>query len=129
MKPMFKVKTTGNFDKDDTFFKKMKKRYYLRVMEKYAEIGLDALKEATPVDTGKTRDAWKYEITERDEGIITLSYINNNSTDTGASIVLLLMFGHGTKDGTYVEGNDFVYPTIKPIFNEMASKIWREVKR
>lgn len=129
MKPMFKVKTTGNFDKDDTFFKKMKKRYYLRVMEKYAEIGLDALKEATPIDTGKTRDAWKYEITERDEGIVTLSFINNNSTDTGASIVLLLMLGHGTKDGAYVEGNDFVYPTIKPIFNEMASKIWREVKR
>lgn len=129
MRPMFKMKFTGGLGKEDTFFKKVKKHYYLRVMEKYAEIGLDALKEATPVNTGKTRDSWKYEIEEKESGIVTISYTNSSTTDTGSSVVLLLILGHGTKDGAYVEGNDFVYPTIKPIFNEMASKIWKEVKR
>jgi hypothetical protein len=35
--------------------------------------------------------------------------------------------GHATKNGGWVEGIDYINPTLQPIFNEMALAAWKEI--
>lgn len=123
---MIQIKHRGSFKKTERFFNKMIRRDYLNVMEKYAELGLAVLREATPEDTGKTKAGWNYIIEEKEKGKVTIAYTNSSMND-GVSIVLLLMYGHGTQDGGYVQGEDFVHPAIRPVFRELVDKIWKEV--
>ena len=122
---MIKIKHKGNFNNFERFCNRVLKRDYLNVIEKYAEIGVNALKEATPVESGETRDGWGWEL--EDDGSITTLYFTNSEEDNGVNIAILLIYGHGTKNGGYVEGNDFMTPTLRPIFQELANSMWREV--
>ena len=126
MGSMIKIKHSGSFSKTERFFNKAIRRDYLNVIEKYAELGLAVLREATPMDTGKTAASWNYIIEEKEKGKVTVAYTNSNLND-GISVVLLLMYGHGTQDGGYVQGEDFVHPAILPVFRELVKKIWKEV--
>lgn len=126
MRSMIKVKHHGSFNKTERFFNKVIRKDYLNVMEKYAELGLSILRELTPKDTGKTAESWNYIIEEPERGKVTIAFTNSNEND-GANIVLMLIYGHGTRDGGYVQGEDFVHPAIRPVFHELVDKIWKEV--
>ena len=126
MSSMIKIKHRGSFQKTERFFNKMIRRDYLNVIDKYAELGLAVLKEVTPVDSGKTRDSWNYVIEETKRGYVTVAYTNSNE-NAGISVVLLLIYGHGTQNGGYVQGEDFVHPAIRPVFHELVDKMWKEV--
>lgn len=126
MRSMIRVKHHGSFNKTEAFFNRVIRRDYLNVIGKYAELGLAVLREATPKDTGKTAASWSYVIEEPIKGKVTVAYTNSNEND-GANIVFMLIYGHGTQDGGYVQGEDFVHPSIQPIFRELAEKIWKEV--
>lgn len=125
---MMRVKQRGNFNRTERFFNRMLGREYLNVLAKYGELGIRMLAQATPVDTGKTAASWGYEITEDSKGHIILAFTNSNSNE-GANIVLMLMYGHGTQSGIYVEGEDFVNPAIRPVFQDMIKNLWKEVTR
>ena len=43
--------------------------------------------------------------------------------------VILLQYGHGTKDGGYIVGRNFINPVMKPIFDRLGEEMWREVHR
>ena len=45
----------------------------------------------------------------------------------GVNIAVILQYGHGTRNGGYVEGIDYINPAIQPVFREMANEIWKEV--
>lgn len=122
---MIRIKHKGNFNSIERLFNRVLKRDYLNILSDYAERGLNALKEATPVDSGDTAEAWGYEIESKD-GITTLTYTNDHVND-GANVVILLVYGHGTRNGGYVEGIDFVSPALAPIFYELADSMWKEV--
>lgn len=122
---MIRVKHHGNFNNIERFFNRVLKRDYRNIIADYAQIGLQALREATPVDTGKTADSWDYTIEDGD-GITTLTY-TNSCVENGACVAILLIYGHGTRNGGYVEGNDFVTPALEPVFRDLADTMWREV--
>lgn len=42
---------------------------------------------------------------------------------------MLIQYGHGTKNGGYVSGVDFINPAIKSVMDKMADSIWREVTK
>jgi hypothetical protein len=42
-------------------------------------------------------------------------------------IAIILQYGHGTRNGGYVQGIDYINPAIRPIFEEISKDIWREV--
>ena len=42
---------------------------------------------------------------------------------------MLLEYGHGTRNGGYIEGIDFVNPALRPIFDKMAGDAWEEVTK
>lgn len=104
----------------------MLKRDYVKVLDRYAKSGLEALKANTPVDTGKTRDSWYYEIVQDKQGI-KIVWKNSNVTSYGTPIVLFIQYGHCTKSGTFIQGIDFINPALKPIFSKIADNIWMEV--
>ena len=42
-------------------------------------------------------------------------------------IVILLRYGHATRNGGFVQGNDFITPAIDETFHRMANEAWKEV--
>lgn len=121
---MIKITHKGDFSKTERFFNKVLKRNYLNIIADHCERGLEALRAATPSESGKTAEAWGYEI-ENSDGITTVYFTNDHIND-GVNIAILLIYGHGTRNGGYVQGNDFVTPTLEPIFQDIADKMWRE---
>ena len=88
---------------------------------------MEALSNATPKDTGRTASSWNYSI-ERENGIWKICWNNTNAND-GVNIALILQLGHATGTGGYVEGYDYINPTMRPVFDMIANKAWEEVTK
>jgi len=97
----------------------------LSILSKYGDEGIQALSSATPEDTGRTADSWKYEVYNRG-GVYTIVWINTNVVN-GVPVAILLQYGHGTGTGGYIFGRDFINPAIQPIFDRIASDVWKVV--
>lgn len=120
-------KNRGDFSKTDKFFNRLLKRDYLNVLEKYGQQGVAALSASTPVKTGKTASSWEYIITHSPTES-KIEWVNTNVV-AGTNVAILLQYGHGTKNGGYVVGRDFINPALKPIFDKMADEAWKEVTK
>jgi len=116
----------GNFNKTSKFLKNAKNLKLDQILKRYGEEGVTALSNATPRNTGKTADSWNYEI-KKSNGSIHIYWTNTNSSQ-GIPIVILIQYGHGTRNGGYVQGRDFINPAIQPIFDKIADDIWAEVR-
>ena len=102
--------------------------HYVSSLNKYGQMGVDALKAATPVDSGLTANSWGYEIrTSREMGYYSIIWTNSHVEKGWANIAILLQYGHGTRNGGYVQGRDYINPAMRPIFDEIARKLWEEV--
>ena len=121
----------GNFNKLETFLTKSLhiSPIVLPILNKYGKRGVEALKEATPKDSGKTADSWKYEIIKDERGNYQIVWSNTNVVDDWANIAILLQYGHATRNGGYVKGVDYINPAIEKVFQGMADEAWKEVKR
>ena len=117
----------GSFNSLEKFFNRVLKHDYLNIISEYADRGVEALKAATPSDSGETANAWGY-IIETGNGITTVSFTNSHENQ-GVNIAILLIYGHGTRNGGYVQGNDFVTPALEPVFRDLADKMWREATK
>ena len=123
------MKQKGDFKHTETFLNKMLKRDYKSVLHKYGERGVAALKAATPRDTGKTAESWYYEVRENERTkTVSLVFLNSN-TSNGIPIAILIQYGHGTRNGGYVQGIDYINPALVPIFDELSKEIWKEVTK
>lgn len=100
-------------------------RNYMKVLERYAQQGVEALSNATPIKTGKTAASWGYEIIQN-KGSLSVVWINRN-VNKGVNIAVILQLGHGTKNGGYVVGIDYINPALRPIFEQLANAAWKEV--
>lgn len=123
---MFKVHHIGDFSSTERWFNRVLRKDYMNIIADYAKRGIEALREATPEDSGKTAESWNYEIVSGKDR--TTLYFTNDNIENGVNVAILLIYGHATRNGAYVEGVDFVTPALRPIFRELADKIWREVK-
>lgn len=129
-KPSFiSIKTTGSTKNVEGFFKRTKQQNFVDILEYYAQRGLEALALETPVDTGVTAASWGYEIIQ-EEGRITLNFTNSATAgNTSIPIVLLIEYGHATRNGGYVAPYDFINPITKELMDHIAETIWKEVTR
>lgn len=125
MGAVVKLKQTGDFKKTEHFLSGLVGAHYMCKLKKYGERGVEALKAATPVDSGKTADSWSYEIVEK-EGRTAIYWKNSNIVN-GVCIAIILHYGHGTRGGGFVEGRNYITPAIQPILDKMAEEVWREV--
>lgn len=124
---MIRFRQKGNFRKLNNFLERIKEILKKGELDKYGKEGVEALSSATPIDTGKTANSWYYQI-ERKDGMLSISFYNSNIND-GVPIAVILQYGHGTRNGGWVEGRDYINPAIQPIFDKIANDAWEEVTR
>lgn len=122
---MFAFKHRGNFSKTERFLNRISGAKYLNILERYGRQGVEALRAATPVDSGKTADSWDFEI-EHGKDKTTISWVNTN-VNQNVNIAVILQFGHGTGTGGYVAGRDYINPAMRPVFDSIAEQAWKEV--
>lgn len=118
-------KHKGNFSKTEKLLKKSLGIDYRDVLEKYAIKGVQALSDATPIESGETALSWGYEIIQNGSSISVI-WKNSNVND-GCNIAIILQYGHATRNGGWVSGRDYINPALRPIFDELADSAWKEV--
>ena len=124
---MIKVQVRGSFRNTEAFFGRMKQRRHLTGLSKYGPIGVAALQAATPVESGDTAKSWFYEIIER-PGYYSIQWLNSNTEEPGhIPVAVLIQYGHATRNGGMVLGRDYINPAMRPIFDQIAADMWKEV--
>lgn len=117
----------GNWTDTEKYFELLKSLFQDSKLDKYGEMGVKALEEATPKKTGLTSRSWYYEIIHDPiEDTITISW-NNDNFQQGQHIALILQEGHATRGGGYFEGIDYINPALKPIFKQIEKEAIGEV--
>lgn len=124
---MISFKQKGDFSNLSRFLEKAKETIKIGDLDRYGREGVAALSSVTPVDTGLTASSWYYKI-ERGNGSISISFHNSN-IQNGVPIAIILQYGHGTRNGGWVEGRDYINPAIQPLFDKIADNAWKEVRK
>lgn len=124
---MISFRHKGDFSKTTRYLKNVKEAVRFKDLDKYGREGVAALASATPVKTGLTANSWYYEINRTKESV-TISFHNSN-IQNGVPIAVIIQYGHGTRNGGWVQGRDYINPAIQPIFDEIANNLWREVTK
>lgn len=122
---MIRVEVNGDFRKANSALEKMLEIVHLGSLDRYGAQGVEALKAATPVDSGKTADSWQYEI-KRTKNTTELDFNNDNIND-GVNVAVLLQYGHGTGTGGYVPGRDYINPAIQPVMDNISNSVDKEL--
>ena len=124
---MITFRQKGDFSKLTNFLERVKGVVKLSELDKYGREGVSALSSATPIESGLTASSWYYEI-EHQNGSITINFKNSNINE-GVPIAIILQYGHGTRNGGWVQGRDYINPAIQPIFDKITEEAWREVTK
>jgi hypothetical protein len=124
---MITITQKGSFNTTERYLRRLKTAELYAVLNKYGSLGVTALSNATPVESGETAASWTYTIQQR-HGYYSIRW-HNTHEHQGVPIAVLLQYGHGTGTGGYVQGRDYIMPAIRPIFDQMAIEAWKEVTR
>lgn len=124
---MISFRQKGDFSKLTNFLERAKETVHLGDLNKYGRQGVAALASATPIDSGETAESWYYKI-ENNKESATITFYNSN-VQNGVPIAIILQYGHGTRNGGWVEGRDYINPAIQPIFDQIVDDAWREVNK
>lgn len=124
---MIRFRQRGDFSKLTRYLERVKEAAHLGDLDRFGREGVAALASATPVDTGLTANSWYYEI-HRTREKVSIVFCNSNNQN-GIPIAVILQYGHGTANGGWVQGRDYINPSIQPIFDRIAEEAWREVTK
>ncbi len=126
---MISLQSSGTWSRTEEFLHRMQLQSYLEVVKPYASQGVEALRKATPENTGKTSEHWAYEIVQR-PGYLSIKWTNDDVVEPGhIPVAVLIQYGHSTRRGAYIEGIDYINPAMRPIFEQITTAVWREVTR
>ena len=124
---MVRFQHKGDFKKVNKFLERALNVVHLGQLDEYGKRGVEALAAATPKESGETANSWQYQII-RSDGKVSIDFYNTNVND-GVNIAIILQYGHGTKNGGYVAGRDYINPAIQPVFDEIADSAWKEITK
>ena len=124
---MISFRQKGDFSKMSSFLEKAKEAVKFGDLDRYGREGVAALESATPKDSGLTASSWDYKII-RGNGSVSITF-HNTHINKGVPIAIILQYGHGTRNGGWVEGRDYINPAIQPIFEKIAENAWKEVTK
>ncbi len=124
---MITFRQEGDFSKLTSFLEKSKELFNVGILDKYGRKGVEALAAATPIDSGETANSWYYRI-ENKNGSSAIVFCNSH-IQNGVPIAIILQYGHGTRNGGWVEGRDYINPALQPIFDELAKEAWKEATK
>lgn len=124
---MITIESQGEWKLTRNWFDRMTKLDLALIMNQFGKEGVSALTAATPSRSGMTSKSWNYEVTRKGNNW-KITWTNSN-VNKGANIAVLIQYGHGTRNGGYVVGRDYINPAIRPVFDKIAQKAWKEVTR
>lgn len=124
---MITFRQKGDFSKLNRYFERVKEVVKVGDLDRFGREGVQALSSVTPRDTGLTATSWNYSI-ERSSNRVSITF-NNTNIQNGVPIAIILQYGHGTRNGGYVQGRDYINPAIQPIFDKIAEDAWKEVTK
>ena len=124
---MITIESQGEWKMTRNWFDRMTKLDLALIMNQFGKEGVSALAAATPSRSGMTSKSWNYEVTRKGNNW-KITWTNSNE-NKGANIAVLIQYGHGTRNGGYVVGRDYINPAIRPVFDKIAQKAWKEVTR
>ena len=122
---MITISSSGDFRRTIKSLKRMSEADIFASLESYGEKGVSALSAATPQDSGKAATSWSYYVT-RSKTSWSIVWTNSN-IENGFPVVIGLQYGHGTGTGGWVQGQDFINPAIRPIFDQISQDVWKAV--
>jgi len=125
---MISFRQKGDFSKLTRFLEKAKNVVKIGDLDRYGREGVAALASATPKETGLTASSWYYEIKQKGKESVSISFHNSN-IQNGVPIAIILQYGHGTRNGGWVQGRDYINPAIQPLFDKIANDAWKEVTK
>lgn len=126
MRSAISCNLVGKFKKTNSFLERCLEFIKLGRLDHYGKIGVAALAETTPKDTGLLASSWNYKI-ERRKGVASLIFYNTD-IENGQNVALLVYYGHGTKRGIYVPPNDYITPAMLPVFIQIAEDMRKEIE-
>lgn len=123
----FSLESKGDWTATKKFLTRLERNEIYKNLSRQGEKGVQALSSATPKDSGETANSWTYEVvvTNNNAQIIW----KNSNINNGVNIAIILQTGHGTGTGGYVQGRDYINPAMRPIFDQIANEVWKEVTR
>lgn len=124
---MIEFTVSGNTKRTEDFLDKMMSDDPYANIQRLAQRGVDALRSATPRESGETADRWSYEIVQNGSSF-TIHWLNDHVV-AGFNVAVGLQYGHGTGTGGYVVGRDYINPALHGVFDQIADEVWKEVQR
>lgn len=124
---MIRMTSSGNTRNTEKFLAAMMTDQPYRNARRFAELGVDRLRQATPKDSGLTAEQWSYEIVQN--GSSFTIWWNNTNVVNGFNVAVGLQYGHGTGSGGYVQGRDYINPSLSGIFKSIIDDVWKEVQK
>lgn len=121
---MIEMKFEGDFDMSK-WLSKVKNKNLRDMLATAGSRGVAALRANTPIGTGKTARSWEYKVKQTKRGVKIVWY--NTNVVSKVPIAIILQYGHGTRQGGYVQGRDYINPAMKPIFDEIDRMVERAI--
>lgn len=119
------IKHKGDLKNTEKFFRDSKRVISIQNAERFAQLCLKNLKDATPKNTGKTSESWSYNVIRSANSVVI--EFNNTNIQNGINIAILVDIGHATKDGLWIEGRNYIDPAIRKTYNEIVNNTWKEL--
>lgn len=122
---MFSFVVTRSGKRTEDSLQKLRRSDIYNSLATEAQKGVAALASAVPRDSGLAADSWTYEI-ERSGKTVTIKWLNTD-VENGFPVAIMLQYGYGTGTGGYVQGQDYINPAMKPVFDSIAEQVWKAV--
>ena len=124
----YKITSVGNYDRTTKWLMKMTSGKKPQALEQLGSMGVRALASATPKDSGETASSWYYEVERSNRGWDLIFY-NSAHPETRVPVALLIQYGHGTRNGGYVQPIDYINPAMASIYAKAGDMIAKEVQQ
>lgn len=123
---MIGIESKGDHKKTYNYLNKILRGDFFNDLDRYGQLGVEALANSTPVDTGLTAESWSYRVI-RNRKRPGIEWYNTNVVN-GTPVAILIQYGHGTGTGGYVQGRDYINPAMHPVFDKIVENVWKKVK-
>lgn len=113
-----------NSDKNLESLKQMRNASVMLDLNRFGEMGVKNLRDASPIDTGLMASSWYYEIIRNENKTALIWY--NTDIENRVNVAIIVDQGHATKGGGWVKGKNFIAPAMQPVYEEL-DKYLKEV--
>jgi hypothetical protein len=117
--------TGGSTKQTEAYLRRLARGGMYDSIESAVRDGVDALRAATPVDSGLSSESWDANISI--SGASCTIVWTNSDVENGFPVAIMLQYGHGTGTGGYVQGQDYINPAMRPIFDRIEQQVRKAV--